>query len=86
VREHPEWCECRACLKLDELEQAAALDALGETGFDPSGVERVLSRVDDDPAVEAELSSTPARVGDDTDWYEWARSKLDPFEQAGVDP
>lgn len=46
-----------------------------------------LSCVDDDPSVEAELSSGPPRVPSDTEEFaEWARQKLDPFEQAGADP
>lgn len=69
---HPSWCTCRSCLKAEEAEERAALHE--------------LSCVDDDPAVEAELSRGPGRVGDDLDWVEWAKSKLDPYEQAGVDP
>lgn len=46
-----------------------------------------LSPVDDDPAVEVEMSRPPAPVPDDQqEWAEWAKSKLDPYEQAGVDP
>lgn len=86
MRDHPDWCECRHCLKRDELEQEAALAALDGTGFDTAGIEHALSRVDD-PAVEAEHSSMPTPVPNDNDeWVEWAKEKLDPYEQAGVDP
>lgn len=68
---HPDWCQCRSCLKVEEAEERAALHE--------------LSRVDDDPAVEAELGQPPSRGPTDyDDWIEWAKGKLDPYEQAGV--
>ncbi len=70
--QHPDWCTCRSCLKAEEVEERAALDE--------------ASRVDEDPAVEAELSSSPAPVPDEQqEWVNWAKQKLDPYERAGVD-
>jgi hypothetical protein len=61
----------RARSKVEEAEERAALE---------------LSRVDDDPAVEAELSSPPGRPPEDEDeWIEWAKSKLGPAEAAGAE-
>ena len=82
----PEDCKGSARSKVEDAEERAALAALQGTGFDSSAIEDVLSRVDEDPAVEAELSSPPGRPPEDEDeWIEWAKSKLGPAEAAGAE-